>query len=454
MGTLGNQHLPFDPVRTSGLPRDAERFSGDNSTTDFELSYVVHSTTDIAVFVDNVRQEPTTAYNVVGKTIEFTEAPPTGTNNIYVVFNHANPEIFGSVPDGSIGLDKLADTNFLQKRNIVINGGMNVWQRATSTASITTTGYQTVDRFQTDITTLGTWTQSQSTDTPSGQGFGYSLKMDCTTADASPAAGDLLKITQKFEGQDLQYLKKGTTKAESVTVSFWVKSNKTGTYICELYDNDNTRQISKSYTINVASTWEKKTVTFSGDTSSTDTFGNDNAHSLSLNLWLGAGSTYTGGTLNTAWADNTDANRAVGQVNLADNTANEWFVTGIQMETGTYASPFEFESYRSVLKKCQRYYETGKINISAFGETGSTDTHAYQLAHFAEQKRAIPSITKTNASFTTLATSGSAQWTNLTTSDTYDDEQIHGFTAGSKIGTSAGNAILKANFDFAAESEL
>lgn len=208
MGTLGNQHLPFDPVRTSGLPRDAERFSGDNSTTDFELSYVVHSTTDIAVFVENVRQEPTTAYTVVGKTIEFTVAPPTGSNNIYVVFNHANPEIFGSVPDGSIGLDKLADTNFLQKRNIVINGGMNVWQRATSTASITTTGYQTVDRFETDITTLGTWTQSRSTDVPSGYGFGYSLKMDCTTADASPAAGDLLKITQKFEGQDLQYLKK------------------------------------------------------------------------------------------------------------------------------------------------------------------------------------------------------------------------------------------------------
>jgi len=394
LGTLGNQHLPFDPVRTSGLPKDAERFSGDNSTTDFELSYVVHSTTDIAVFVDNVRQEPTTAYNVVGKTVEFTEAPPTGTNNIYVVFNHANPEIFGSVPDGSIGLDKLADTNFLQKRNIVINGGMNVWQRKTTQAGITTSDYYTVDRWQTSIDTLGTWTQSRSTDVPSGQGFGYSLKMDCTTANASPAAGNYMLLQTKFEGQDLQYLKKGTTKAESVTVSFWVKSNKTGTYIVELFDQDNTRQISKSYTINVASTWEKKTLTFSGDT--TGAFGNDNGDSLNLVFWLGAGSTYTGGTLNTAWASNTNANRAVGQVNLADNTANEWFVTGIQMETGTYASPFEFEKYSDVLRKCQRYFYFWLFPNSSNGFNDSYQVlngFNFHPISFPTTMRVAPSVT-------------------------------------------------------------
>jgi hypothetical protein len=109
-------------------------------------------------------------------------------------------------------------------RNIVINGDMSIAQRSTSVASITTDGYYTVDRFLTVISSLGTWTQSQSTDVPTGQGFATSLKLDCTTADASPAAGDILRLLQRFEGQNLQYLKKGTANAESLTASFWVKS--------------------------------------------------------------------------------------------------------------------------------------------------------------------------------------------------------------------------------------
>jgi hypothetical protein len=124
-------------------------------------------------------------------------------------------------------------------RNIVINGDMQVAQRSTSVASITTTGYYTLDRWQTVISSLGTWTQSQSTDVPSGYGFAKSLKMDCTTADASPSASDALYVRTKFEGQNLQYLKKGTANAVSLTASFWVKSTKTGTFIVELFDNDN-----------------------------------------------------------------------------------------------------------------------------------------------------------------------------------------------------------------------
>ena len=238
-------------------------------------------------------------------------------------------------------------------RNIIINGDMSLAQRGTSTASITTTGYYTVDRFQADVTNIGTWTQSQSTDTPTGQGFATSLKMDCTTADASPAAGDLLRITQRIEGQNIQYLKKGTANAESLTLSFWVKSNKTGTYIAELFD-DNSRSISKSYTVNTTNTWEKKTITYEGDT--TGTIDNDNTIGLSLHLWLAAGSTYTSGTLNTTWNSVTSANRAVGQVNLADSTANEWFITGIQLEAGTSASDFEFLPVDVNLGRCQRYY--------------------------------------------------------------------------------------------------
>jgi len=241
-------------------------------------------------------------------------------------------------------------------RNLIINGDMSIAQRGTSTASITGTGYFTIDRVKNAMSGFGTWTQSQSTDVPSGEGFGYSLKYDCTTANASLSASAFgIFQMSKLEGQMLQHLKKGTANAESLTISFWVKSSKTGTYIVELFDEDNSRFTNKSYSINSASTWEKKTITFDGDT--TGAFNNDNGDSLSINFWLGAGTTFTTGSLQTTWGGNTASNRAVGQVNLADNTANEWYITGVQLEVGTSASDFEFLPYDVNLQRCQRYYE-------------------------------------------------------------------------------------------------
>ena len=238
-------------------------------------------------------------------------------------------------------------------RNIIINGDMSIAQRGTSKASIGFE-YGTVDRFQTVQGSLGAFTQSQSTDVPTAQGFTKSLKMDCTTADASPSSGDELYIRQQIEGQNLQYLLKGTSSAKSLTVSFWVKSNKTGTYIVELFDNDNSRHINKSYTISSASTWEKKTITYDGDT--TGAFNNDNGSSLSLSFMLGAGSNFTSGTLQTSWGASTSANRQVGQVNLADSTSNEWYITGIQLEAGQTASDFEFLPVDCNLQRCLRYF--------------------------------------------------------------------------------------------------
>ena len=238
-------------------------------------------------------------------------------------------------------------------RNIIINGDMSIAQRGTSASSIST-GYNTCDRWNTIQTSLGAFTQSQDTDVPSGQGFATSLKMDCTTADASPAVSDRLFIEQKFEGQNLQYLKKGTASAETLTLSFWVKSVKTGTYIAQLYDVDNNRSISKSYTIDSASTWEKKTITFAGDT--TGTLGNDNSHDLSVRFYLGVGTNYSSGTLGTSWGTAVNTNVAVGQVNLADDTANEWFITGVQLEAASAPSDFEFLPYDMNLARCQRYF--------------------------------------------------------------------------------------------------
>ena len=258
-------------------------------------------------------------------------------------------------------LSKIPSAGFqdnVKFRNICHNGDMSISQRTTSTSGVSTTGQFVLDRWKLNVDSMGAWTISQSTDVPTGQGFASSMKWDCTTADASPAADDNIQLQQRFEGQNLQYLKKGTSSAESTTLSFWVKSNKTGTYICELRDKDNSnRHINKSYTISSADTWEKKTITFAGDT--TGTLTNDNSTSIDLNFWLGAGTTWSSGTLQTSWGSSTSANRAVGQVNLADSTSNEWYITGVQLEAGTTASDFEFLPHDVNLQRCHRYcYKT------------------------------------------------------------------------------------------------
>ena len=240
-------------------------------------------------------------------------------------------------------------------RNFIMNGAMQVSQRGTSTASITADGYNTADRWKTDATTLGTWTQSVENDAPTGSEFRKSLKMLCTTADASPAAGDRLAIVQSFEGQNVQSIKKGTASASQLLLTFWVKSNVTGTYVVELFDVDNTRQVSASYTVLVSATWEKKTIVLPAD--ATGVFDNDANGSLDIRFWLGVGSTYSSGTLNTSWNSNTSANRAVGQTNLAAATSNYWQITGVQLEQNYQPTPFEQRPIGVELALCQRYYQ-------------------------------------------------------------------------------------------------
>ena len=249
------------------------------------------------------------------------------------------------------------------RRNIVINGAMQVSQRGTSSASVTSAAYL-VDRFQANISSLGTWTLSQSTTTPDG--FTNSFKMDCTTANASPASGAFLNCRQKIEAQDLQQLKYGTSSAETLTVSFHVRSNKTGTYIVELLQPDaSNRHRGASYTINSANTWEKKIVTFSGDTSGV--INNDTGDGIQLTWWLGSGSDFNSGTLQTDWGALDQTARAVGNVNLADSTDNEWYITGVQLEVGSTETPFEHRSFGEEEALCMRYYQRvidGSLSIT------------------------------------------------------------------------------------------
>ena len=303
-------------------------------------------------------------------------------------------------PNQDITAAKIAGTiNF---KNLIINGDMSLAQRGTSITGLTNeSNYGSVDRYKPIINGSGTWTSSQETDVPTGQGFAKSMKMACTTLDATP---NYLFVSQKLEGQMLQQIKKGTANAESLTASFWVKSNKTGTYILELYDADNARRISNSYTINSADTWEKKTLTFEGDT--TGSFDNDNAQSLQVNFWLGAGTSFTSGTLGTSWSANTNADRAVGQVNLADSTSNYINITGVQLEVGTSASDFEFLPYDVNFQRCQRYFESScaplqnpSDGISSVGIIDQAGAHPiYQPMIFNTSKRAVPTMTYYNGS--------------------------------------------------------
>jgi len=287
--------------------------------------------------------------------------------------------------------------NNINFRNILINGGMDKAQRGTSFTGITSGSNYCLDRFTTVPVSAGTWTQSQSTDVPTGQGFAKSAKLDCTTANGSLSANSLLYFQQRVEGQNLQYLKKGTSSAESVTMSFWVKSNKTGTYIVELFDNDNTRQISKSYTINSANTWEKKTLTYAGDT--TGAFDNDNALSLFCFFWLAGGTDYTSGTLSTTWTANTNANRAVGQVNLADSTDNEWYITGVQLEAGTTASDFEFLPFEINENMCFRYYQSYEEQLSIIRGYGYNNSAGLdQIYSLTKSMRSPPTVTLSSTS--------------------------------------------------------
>jgi len=291
--------------------------------------------------------------------VTITVPAAAGTNTVTI------PAATGNLPLSN--LDHV--TNRPNAKPLVLNGNMAVAQRSTSTTGITGGGHHTIDRMKVDLSDGGTWTQTQDADVPTGQGFANSWKLDCTTADTSVAAGTFHVARYLFEGQDLQLLKKGTSSAEKVTVSFWIKATVTGTYIAELYDVDNDRQISQAYTVSSANTWEKKVLSFVADT--TGALGDDNGSSFSINLWLSAGSNFTSGTLNTTWAGQNLVNRVVGQVNSASSTDNNVYFTGLQMEVGEYDAttipPFQHESYGDNLQRCKRYCQSTFSQGTAIG---------------------------------------------------------------------------------------
>ena len=279
------------------------------------------------------------------------------------------------------------------RKNLIINGAMTVAQRSTSKTGVTSRAYHACDRWHLGPTSHGTYTISQSTDAPNG--FGSSLKIDCTTADGSIDAGSSFMLEQRLEGQDLQHIGKGTSSAKEVTVSFYVKSNLASTFVCELFDIDNSRHINQTFSISTADTWERKEITFDIETSNALT--DDNGRSLDFRLFLAAGSNFTSGTLQTSWGASTTANRAVGiTADIGSSTSNDFYITGVQLEVGSTATEFEHRSYAEELYMCKRYFRNDMDGRN--GACSNTTTRATWHIHLDPEMRARPTASLSTGS--------------------------------------------------------
>ena len=331
---------------------------------------------------------------------------PTGTTNVTMAGDLA-------VTGGISGVTGLNTGQIGGSRNFIYNGDMQICQRATSVAGIgnADTGYHVQDRWQYGESGAPNAVVTMTKATESPDGFYASLKLDCTTASGTVDAADVIYIAQIFEGQDLQAFNKGDAQAKAVTLSFWVNTTKTGTYIVSLHDNDNNRHISQAYTVSSTNTWEYKTLTFAGDTSTGDPFDNNNATSLYVQFVLVAGTNYTSGTLATSWADWVAANSYVGQVDALDNTSNNFHMTGVQLEIGSTASAFQYEKPNENLLRCRRYFADRESSNAILYGSSNTGGVNYSNWQFQVQMRAAPTCT---------GVAGTQQQTNVDSAGVYN----------------------------------
>ena len=303
-------------------------------------------------------------------------------------------------------MGEVLDNSQIGGKNIVINGAMQVAQRSTSeTGKGDADGYFTLDRFRMahGATSAGRYTMSQSSVTDL-EGFSNALKIDCTTADTSIAAGEALIIQQRLEGFNLQSLKASSTSTRGFTLSFYAKSNASRAIASEItFSNGTNKQISKLHTIGTS--WARYTMTVPA--ASSTQIDNDNSHEGDLNFWIHAGSTYSGGTINDDALDSiTNANRAAGIGSIFASTDNEIEITGIQLEVGSQATPFEHRSFGEELTLCQRYFELLNGGIAMGASDSATNTQA--SVQYKVSKRAGATIAKSG---TVYANDGATQGT-------------------------------------------
>lgn len=274
-------------------------------------------------------------------------------------------------------LGAVYDSGALSNRNLIINGAMQVAQRGT-TFTTAATGTNLLDRFEVlaNVNGASKITYSQSTEAPTG--FNSSMKLDVATALSVAAADYHIFKYNGFEQQDIDFLKFGSSDAKQITLSFWVKSNKTGTLAAEFQYNSTEAggasvELAKTYTIDAANTWEHKTLTWPASTSNTSN-ASGASRGMLLYMWIAAGTDYTSGSIATDWGVNSNATRVPGQTNYLDSTSNELYYTGFQLEVGTEATPFEHRSFGDELARCKRY--TYSYNFG--GSSGNAGTELYR----------------------------------------------------------------------------
>jgi len=297
-----------------------------------------------------------------------------------------------SVADNTLTTDQFSANAIHGVRNLIINGAMEVAQRGTSFSSHTD-GY-TLDRMRVYRSGSQDFTVTQESDAPTGSGFNKSIKIETNTADSSLDAGDYSIFQYNIEGQDLQQLAYGSSNAKSSTLSFWVKSNMTGNLSVTSEVNAGPPYLSGFVTINTANTWEYKTITYIGNTSTS--IDDDNSTGLEFQFWFSAGSVFSGGTYNnTSWnSDGTSRVNPTNQINIQGTAGNYVQVTGLQYELGSNATPFEHRSYGDEFRRCQRYYfKSGSQWMSgqSYGTNNSSDGLIMPI-YWPTTMRANPSV--------------------------------------------------------------
>ena len=279
------------------------------------------------------------------------------------------------------------------RKNLIINGAMQIAQRGTSSTSAISGGTFVCDRFKTGGNgAIGAVTVSQTT-TNLPAGFDHALRYECTTADTSLAAGDHLGIMYCPESQDLARIAKGTSSAKPITLSFYVRSNVRRTFVVELTDSSNSRHINFQKIVNATDTWERMVINIPADASGS--FGTGNGKGAELNWGLAAGSTYTSGSIQNAWTPRSNANIMVVSQNLNDTVGNFIEITGVQLEVGRNATEFENRSFGEEMVLCHRYYQQieGYSDLIMFGSGRANGVGNAQVAvPLTVPLRASPSI--------------------------------------------------------------
>jgi len=336
------------------------------------------------------------------------------------------------------------------RRNMVINGAMQVAQRGTSFTS--TADLYTLDRFAIGHGTVNAMTVTQETDAPSG--FQYSLKVLTGTGASSGAAGYGV-LRQAIEGTNMYQLKFGTSDAESVTLSFYVKSSLTGTFAVSIRNQAGNRAFAATYTISSANTWEFKTITIAGDTSGTWTA--DTGIGLHVQFDLGAGSNYDIAT--GAWTSGSNMFGGESTVKLTETTNATWFLTGLQVEVGSQATPFEHRSFGEELGLCQRYYQTSYAHSTAAGTaTGtsrvirfidSTQSYAGHWITFRTEMRAAPTGNVYNSATGAINSIRDDNGNHTAAAGQAATHGMHCYVNGSSVGQSE-----SLNVHYTADAEL